>query len=186
MTTKPSTTKVITGIVRLSFVHLLEAGETPGGDMKYSTQLWIPKEDTATLGKIENAIEAAKETGKTKWGGKIPAKLNLPLRDGDEEVDDDGNAKAPGHYFMNVSSKDKPGIIDRFKQPVDDPERVYSGVYARVSINAFGYSTGGNKGVSFGLNNVQIIKDGEFLGGRSSADADFDEFELDEEDDDLM
>mgnify|MGYP003584056705 CR=1 FL=1 len=183
---KPTTTKVITNTVRLSFVHLLEKAETLSGDLKFSTQIWIPKEDTTTLGKIENAIEAAKETGKTKWGGKVPAKLNLPLRDGDEEVDDDGNAKAPGHYFMNVSSKDKPGIIDRFKQPVDDPERVYSGVYARVSINAFGYSTGGNKGVSFGLNNVQIIKDGEFLGGRSSADADFDEFELDEEDDDLM
>lgn len=187
---KPTTTKVITSkekLVRLSFVHLLEKGETLGGELRYMTQIWIPKDDTVTLGKIEDAIEAAKEVAKTKnWSGKIPANLNMPLRDGDEEVDEDGNAKAPGCYFMNVNSKDKPGIIDRFKQPLDDPERVYSGVYARVSINAFGYNTGGNKGVSFGLNNVQIIKDGEFLGGRSSADADFDEVELDEEDDDLM
>lgn len=185
-TTTPNTTKVITGIVRLSFVHLLEPGETPSGDMKYSAQLWIPKDDTATLGKIENAIEAAKEAGKSKWNGKIPAGLKQPLRDGDEEIDDDGNPKVPGHYFINCSSVGKPGIIDRFKQPVDDPERVYSGVYARVSINFFGYSAAGNKGISGGLNNVQIIKDGEYLGGRASADADFDEFELDEEDDDLM
>lgn len=185
-TTTPNTTKVITGIVRLSFVHLLEPAEDMGGKLKYSTQILIPKDDTTTLGKIENAIEAAKETGKSKWNGKVPANLNLPLRDGDEEVDDEGNPKVPGHYFMNCSSVGKPGIIDRFKQPVDDPERVYSGVYARVSINAFGYSAVGNKGISFGLNNVQIIKDGEYLGGRASADADFDEFELDEEDDDLM
>ncbi|WP_346349439.1 DUF2815 family protein [Lactococcus petauri] len=183
MSNTPKTTKVITGIVRLSFVNLLEKGETPSGDMKYSTQIWIPKEDTVTLGKIENAIEAAKESGKAKWGGKIPANLNQPLRDGDEEVNDDGESKVPGHYFMNCSSINKPGIIDRFKQPVDDPERVYSGVYARVSINFFGYSAAGNKGISGGLNNVQIIKDGEFLGGRASADADFDEFELEEEDD---
>lgn len=184
--TKPTTTKVITNLVRLSFVHLLEAGETPSGDMKYSAQIWIPKEDTATLGKIEDAIEAAKEAGKAKFGGKVPANLKEPLRDGDEELDDDGNPKVPGHYFMNISSVGKPGIIDRFKQPLDDPERVYSGVYARVSINFFAYSAAGNKGISGGLNNAQIIKDGEFLGGRSSADADFDEFELDEEDDDLM
>ena len=186
MTNTPSTTKVITGIVRLSFVNLLEPAETLAGDMKYSTQIWSPKEDAVTLGKIENAIEAAKESGKNKWNGKIPAKLNLPLRDGDEEFDDEGKPKVPGHYFMNCSCKTKPGIIDRFKQPVDDPERVYSGVYARVSINAFGYNAAGNRGISFGLNNVQIIKDGEYLGGRASAEADFDEFELDEEDDDLM
>ena len=184
---KPTTTKLITNTVRLSFVHLLEPAETLAGDMKYSTQILIPKSDTATLGKIENAIEAAKEIAKAKnWNGKIPANLNMPLRDGDEEFDDDGNAKIPGHYFMNVSCKTKPGIVDRYVQPLTDPERVYSGVYARVSLNAFGYSAAGNKGISFGLNNVQIIKDGEFLGGRSSADADFDEFELDEEDDDLM
>lgn len=185
-TTTPNTTKVITGLVRLSFAHLLEPAEDMGGKLKYSTQIWIPKEDTTTLGKIENAIEAAKESGKSKWNGKIPANLNMPLRDGDEEFDDDGNPKVPGHYFMNCASVGKPGIIDRWKQPVDDPEKVYSGVYARVSINAFGYSAAGNKGISFGLNNVQIIKDGEYLGGRASADSDFDEFELDEEDDDLM
>ena len=41
---KPTTTKVITNTVRLSFVHLLEKAETLSGDLKYGTQLWIPME----------------------------------------------------------------------------------------------------------------------------------------------
>ena len=100
---KPTTTKLITNTVRLSFVHLLEPAETLAGDMKYSTQILIPKSDTATLGKIENAIEAAKEIAKAKnWNGKIPANLNMPLRDGDEEFDDDDNEIV---YNINEQSK---------------------------------------------------------------------------------
>ena len=87
---------------------------------------------------------------------------------------------------MSVSSKSKPQIIDKYKNPVDLEDEVYSGVYARVSLNAYAYNTAGNKGISCGLNNVQIVAQGDYLGGRSSADADFDEWEDDEEDDDLI
>jgi hypothetical protein len=50
-----------------------------------------------------------------------------------------------------------------------------------VSLNAFPYNTQGNKGVSFGLNHVQKIADGEFLGGRSKAEDDFDSLDSEEE-----
>ncbi|MFX3708021.1 ssDNA-binding protein, partial [Streptococcus suis] len=55
----------------------------------------------------------------------------------------------------------------------DSADDVYSGVFASVSMNAYAYNTAGNKGISCCLNNVQILAKGDYLGGRSSADADF-------------
>lgn len=56
-----------------------------------------------------------------------------------------------------------------------DQDEVYSGCYARVSINFYAFNTNGNKGIACGLNNLQKVRDGEPLGGRSSAENDFDD-----------
>ncbi|SCW40232.1 Protein of unknown function, partial [Paenibacillus tianmuensis] len=101
-------TKVITGKVRLSYTHIFEPQSIDGGDEKYSTAILIQKSDKETLRKIKAAVDAAKELGKSKWGGKIPANCKTPLRDGDEERPDD-EAYA-GHFFLNATSKNKPGI----------------------------------------------------------------------------
>ncbi|KEQ22331.1 DUF2815 family protein [Paenibacillus tyrfis] len=189
------TTKVITGKVRLSYTHIFEPQSIDGGDEKYSTAILIPKTDKETLRKIKAAVDAAKELGKSKWGGKIPANCKTPLRDGDEERPDD-EAYA-GHYFLNATSKNKPGIAKpvgkgtdgktKFQEITDSTE-VYSGCYAKVSLNFFPFDAKGNRGVAVGLNNVVKVQDGEFLGGRSSvneefADEDFDiDMDGDEED----
>lgn len=178
-------TKVVTGVVRLSYVHLFEKYASPGsGEPKYSVALLIPKTDKVTLKKIRSAQLAALEIGKTsRFNGVIPKKWHSTLRDGDEEMDLEKNPEYEGHYFMNVSAKTPPGVVDRNLVEIVDSTEVYSGCYARVSINAFAYNTQGNKGVSFGLNHVQKIKDGEHLGGRSKAEDDFDDdFEDDDED----
>ena len=175
-------TKVITGKVRLSYAHLftptsIEDSQEP----KYSACLLIPKSDKDTIKKIKAAVEAAKQAGSSKWGGKIPNNLKLPLRDGDEERAED-HPEYAGHYFLNASSKQKPGIIDKYKNEITDSTEVYSGCYARASINFFAFNTAGNKGIACGLNNIQKIADGDYLGGRSRAEDDFDEIE----DDDLL
>jgi hypothetical protein len=185
MSTETQSTKVVTGLVRLSYEHLFEPTSiNEGEDKKYSVSILIPKKDKVTIAKIEDAIAAATQQGKAKWGGKIPAKLKLPLRDGDvDRPDDDAYV---GHYFINASTKSKPGVVDKDLNPVLDQEEVYSGCYARVSVNFYPFEASGNRGVAVGLNNVQKLKDGEPLAGKSSALDDFsEELEL-EEDDDLM
>jgi hypothetical protein len=185
MSTTATTTnpcKVITGQVRLSYAHLLEAvAIEEGQDKKYSVSLIIPKSDTKTINAIKKAIEAAKEQGKGKWGGKIPAKLKLPLRDGDEErPEDETYANA---YFLNASCKTKPGIVDKDLNPIMSADEVYSGMYGRASVNFYPFDVSGNRGVACGLNNIQKLKEGDPLGGRSRAEDDFgDGFE----DDDLL
>lgn len=183
-------TKVITGTVRLSYAHLFEPFSfNEDQEPKFSVVLLIPKKDKTTLKKIKAAQQAALEMGKaSKFNGKIPANWSNTLRDGDEEKDLEDNPEFAGHYFMTVSAKTRPGIVDRDIQPILDSTEVYSGCYARASINAFPYSVSGNKGVSFGLNHIMKVKDGDPLGGSSKAEDDFAEFagESDDDDDDII
>ena len=124
--------KVVTGVVRLSYAHVWEPASINGGDEKYSVSLIIPKSDKKTVKAIQDAVEQAKQDGKAKFGGKIPANLKLPLRDGDiERPDDEAYADS---YFINANSKDKPQIVDTKVQRILDQSEVYSGCYARVSI----------------------------------------------------
>lgn len=170
-------TKVITGVnTRWSYVNAWEAKSINGGAPKFSVSLIIPKSDTKTIEKIKAAIQAAYEEGqgKLKGNGKsVPALsvLKTPLRDGDaERPDDEAYADA---YFINANSATAPGIVDADRNPILDRSEVYSGVYGRASINFYAFNSNGNKGIACGLNNLQKIKDGEPLGGKSRAEDDF-------------
>lgn len=168
-----NTTKVVTGVVRLSYANVWEPKSINGSAEKYSVSLIIPKSDTKTIAAINAAVNAAIEDGKGKFGGKVPnrAALKLPLRDGDiDRPDDEAYADS---YFVNANSNTAPQIVDRQVQPILDRSEVYSGVYARVSINFYAFNSNGNKGIACGLGNIQMIKDGEPLGGRSNAEDDF-------------
>jgi hypothetical protein len=175
-------TKVVTGKVRFSYLKVFRP-EAMGDseDKKYSVSIIIPKSDKKTLAAVKAAIDAAIEQGKSKWGGKVPKNLKLPLRDGDEERDDEAYE---GAMFVNASSRTKPGLIDRFKREITDEEELYSGCYGRASINFYPFDVSGNKGIAAGLNNLMKLEDGEPLGGRQSAENDFDGFFEDPEDDD--
>lgn len=179
-------TKVITGVnTRWSYVNAWEAKSINGGAPKFSVSLIIPKSDTKTIEKIQAAIQAAYEEGqgKLKGNGKsVPALsvLKTPLRDGDaERPDDEAYADA---YFINANSATAPGIVDADRNPILDRSEVYSGVYGRASINFYAFNSNGNKGIACGLNNLQKIRDGEPLGGKSRAEDDFST----EEDEDFL
>lgn len=161
---------------RISFANIWEPRSVNGSEEKYSVSCLIPKSDKTTLTKIHKAIEAAKEAAQSKrWGGKIPANLKLPLHDGDTERADDKNYE--GMMYFNASSKDAPQIVDRKVQPILDPMECGSGDYCNVSVNFYGFSMNGNRGVAAGLQNIQLVKHGERLAGKASASSDFEEIE---------
>lgn len=169
--------KVITGSdTRWSYANVWEPKAINGGTPKYSVSLIIPKSDTVTIQKIRAAIEAAYKEGEAKLKGNgrsVPALsvLKTPLRDGDaERPDDEAYANA---YFVNANSTTAPGIVDVDRQPILERSEVYSGVYGRASINFYAFNSNGNKGIACGLNNLQKIRDGEPLGGKSRAEDDF-------------
>lgn len=167
-----SSTKVVTGKVRFSYAHVFEPRAiNEGDDKKYSVSILIPKTDTATLAKINKAVEAAKQEGKGKWNGKIPPVLKLPLRDGDAERPDDEAYE--GMMFLNASSKNKPGIVDENTDELMSKDEFYSGCWGRASVNLYAFNVSGNKGVAVGLNNLQKLEDGDRLSGGSTAAEDF-------------
>ncbi len=177
-TTSP--TKVVIPC-RMSFANIWEPRSINGSDEKYSVSCIIPKSDKATLEKIHKAVEAAKEDAKgKKWGGKIPANLKLPLRDGDIDRPDDENYA--NCMFINATSKDAPQIVDRKVQPILNPMECGSGDYCNVSVNFYGFSASGNRGVAAGLGNVQLVKHGERLSGKATAASDFEEIEGEDDD----
>ena len=141
-------TKVITGVnTRWSYANVWDPKSINGGAPKYSVSLIIPK--------------------------SVPAlsAIKTPLRDGDLERPDDEAYK--NSYFINANSSTAPGIVDADRQPILERSEVYSGVYGRASINLYAFNSNGNKGIACGLNNLQKIRDGEPLGGKSRAEDDF-------------
>lgn len=172
MANQKSNTKVVTGVVRLSYANVWEPASINGGTPKYSVSLIIPKSDQKTIDAINAAVDAAIKDGAAKFGGKIPNKaaLKLPLRDGDIEREDEAYKDS---YFVNANSTTAPQIVDRSVQPILDRAEVYSGCYARVSVNFYAFNSNGNRGIACGLGNIQKVKDGEPLGGRTSATDDF-------------
>ena len=178
--------KVITGpSTRWSFANVWEPKSINGGTPKYSVSLIIPKSDTATIAKVQAAIQAAYEEGQAKLKGNsrsVPAlsTIKTPLRDGDAERPDD--AAYANAYFINANATTAPGIVDIDCNPILTRSEVYSGVYGRASITFYAFNSNGNRGIACGLNNLQKVRDGDPLGGKASAASDF----ATDEDDDFL
>ena len=170
-------TKVLTNEVRLSYVNLITPrAPKQGGDPKYSVTLLIPKTDTATVANINASIKAAYYDGVSKkWGGAHPQPKVL-LHDGDG-LRPSGlpfGDECKGHWALTASTKNKPQVVGIDNLDCElAPSDIYSGMYARVTINFFAYDTAGSKGVGCGLGNVLKTRDGEALAGGASAASDF-------------
>ena len=170
-------TKVLTGEVRLSYVNLVTPRrQNPNDEPKYSVQILLPKTDTATYQDLINSEKAAYEKAVTeKWGGVRPNIASV-IHDGDGVKPDAGTPYGPeckGHWVINASSTQKPGVVDQSNINCDlAPQDIYSGMYARVTLNFYGYKNR-KTGVGCGLGNVMKTRDGEPLGGGASATSDF-------------
>lgn len=184
-----TSTQVVTGKVRFSYVHAFEPYSNNGQEPKYSVTLLIPKTDKATLKKIKDAIEASKKIFSDKNNGKaLPPNIKTTLHDGDGYTENGAEfgPECKGNYVITVSSKTKPVIIDAQKLPITDPTDLYSGCYGRAIINFFVYNTAGRIGVSAGLNGIMKLYDGEPLAGGVITDSDWDDGWEDDEADPLL
>lgn len=178
--TNQNPTRVVTGEVRFSFVNLLQPrANQNGGEPKFSTTILVPKSDVATKQRIDAAIEAAKQIGKSKtWNGVIPPMVNIPIHDGDGVKPSDGmpfGEECKGHWVFSASTKadQPPKIVDANMNPVLDPTEIYSGMYGRIAVNFAPYTHSGKKGIGCYIStNVQKTRDGEPLGAAAPAATD--------------
>jgi len=170
-------TRIVTGEVRFSFVSLLKPRENQyGGDPKYSVTILLPKSDTATKAKIDAAIEAAKNKGKSdKWNGVVPPNVATPIHDGDGVKHSDGMPFGPeckGHWVLTATTgvDYPPKVVDANLNPIMDATEVYSGMYGQIALNFNPYSFAGKKGIGVYIStNVRKTRDGEPLGASAPA-----------------
>ena len=109
---------------RLSYPNLFTAkGSNLNPELRFSTDILIPKTDTQTVAAVSAAIQAATAEGVERlWKGKAPAKLNSPLKDGDER--DDPNYK--GCWVLRPWSKEAypPKVMDTQLKPIIDQTEI--------------------------------------------------------------
>lgn len=165
---------VVTPKGRFSFPHLAKP-DTEGqyADSRYKVTILIPKD--ADITKIKQAVMAC---AKAAWPGKKlkPSDLMLPLRDGDEKDNLDGY---PGHWFITAKSKRPVTCVDIARENLA-PEEVYGGCYGRCVLTAMSYEQKGKPGVTFLLDTVQKIEEGERFGKGGSGVSALDDGEFDE------
>ncbi len=115
----------------------------------------------------------------------FPPNFKKPMRDGVEKEHLDGYGA--GKKFAAMTTTRKPGVVDRNKKPITDQEQFYAGCYARALVHAYPYAhKKGGKGVSFGLINVQKVRDGEPFGASRIAPEDSFEDDLGPEEDNAI
>ncbi len=175
-----SSRKVITPDAILSFPALFEPESFEGGEPKYKATFIFTEDQDLTPLKRVVAIAAKEKFGDKAKKLAQAGKLRMPF------LSDDEAGYPEGSTFIRASTKNRPGVVSMIPDSnnggkpmrIEDPDELYPGAVVRASIVAFGYDKAGNKGVSFALNNVQKVSEGERLDGRAKAE---DEFDADED-----
>jgi len=159
---------LITPEFRGAFVSVFKATAMKGqadAKPKFSVRaVFLPGTDLSALKK------AAQEAAAEKWGSNMPKTLRNPFRK-NEELDNQVAGVPDDAIVATFSANEdrRPGIVDAKLQGIIDEAECYSGAYYRAQVRAFAYETAGNKGVAFGLQNLQKLREGEPLGGRMPA-----------------
>lgn len=175
--------KVYTPPFRVSFPAMFKPESYEGGEPKFGLVGLFAK--SADLSGMQALADRAKTA---RFGAAVIPNFKSPFRDGAEKPNLDGYQDVK---FARITTKMKPGLVDKALKPIvenpSDPavvervksgevsgEQFYAGCWARATVCAYAYDTKGNKGVAFGLLNVQKLRDdGEFT-GRASAEDEFD------------
>ena len=167
--------QIVTPEARLAFPALFVAAVNkadPSKPAKFGATLLFPK--TTDIGALKALML---ETATEKWGAEAlrnPAfKLKNPILDGDVKCAErvaDGKTPWDGYagcVFIRATTEIQPQVFDQECKliPALQQKRAYAGMYVRAQIHCFAWENSGKKGVSFGIDSIQIIRDGKpFVG----------------------
>lgn len=173
----PAVKTVMTPVGVLCFPALFEArSAVPGQDPRFSCIILFDGEAVKSTA-YQNLRNAVQEAAANKWGAakaqdaSFMRSLRLPFRLAAEK---EYAGFEKGEIFIAPWAKNAPGVVDLKGTAIKVPADVFAGQLARATVRPFAYEQSGNKGISFGLEHVQIVKqDGERIDGRRSADKAF-------------
>jgi hypothetical protein len=146
------------------YPHVFEPSKFEGeeGEGDYSLVMVFDNAE-----QIKALKEAARKALADKWPKGAPQGLRSPFRDGSEKAADWGDFMQ-GKIFVRAKTRRQPVVMDRSTRNLADKNAIYSGCYCKASVCPFVYDKAGNRGIGFRLNGVQLVRDGEAIGGQSA------------------
>ena len=94
------------------------------------------------------------------WGNKFDKERIEFLNDGDKLSN---NEYFKNTYYLKLSSRVKPELVDKDINRILDLNELYDGCYGRVSMTLYPFKIQEELGVTCELNNIQKLKEGEKL-----------------------
>ena len=182
-----------TPVFRASFVNLYEAKarKKPDGTMGAPQFGLVAIFDPARFTEAEKALWASlvgimDEKVREVFGHGLkdaPAAFKKGIRKCIERRDPKDGSYPPGFdveggLFVSLSANEnfRPGVVDLHGSNVGpewgNGDKAYSGAYMRASVRPYTYNHQVNRGIALGLQNVQVVGDGEPLAGKKVAAAD--------------
>lgn len=166
------------GVVRFAYPKVFKPfpNRLKNDELEYEVTILIPKEATEQCPDPKKVGGALTSVIKGAWAEKFGEKKGWtsPLKDGDSEINADGEPRFPGFWFCRAYCKGEypPLVVDGTRNAVTDGWG--DGDWGNVLINAWAYDKGANKGVSLGLRGVQFLyKDESFGSGGGASASDF-------------
>lgn len=175
---------VVTPLFRGSYVNVFEpraADPAKPNDKNYGVEMWFRVAEVCDerlkdqpIVKIDDLIKACNAAASEKWGAdttKWPKGLKNPIKKGETLTGKNGTLA--GGVVIRTNRKEafgRPIVVDQNVKDIIDKKQVYSGAYFIAKAHAYGWEhpTGG-KGVSFTLDMMQLVRDGEPLGNHMEA-----------------
>lgn len=148
--------KVVTNEVILAFENISKPDEKG----RYSVKFLLKKSDTEGVQELTQLL-SAKATAEQVFFTN-PFTPGSQWHDGDVYRNKSGvEVQAyKGHWVLNAKTTFPVGVINLNGQPMDlnfEKDKFYSGVGIRVCVDAYKYDNSGNKGVTLGLQGIQVV-----------------------------
>lgn len=112
-------------------------------------------------------VQELKKAEKLFFDGKLPPRYTQPIKDGDQKIRyDKETGKELGVYdgfedsvYVSLNSGRKPFVVAPDGKGGADPEMVVHGRKTRADVHAYEWEYQGKRGISFGLDSLQISND---------------------------
>lgn len=166
---------------RVSFPNVFRPHSFEEGSVaKFDVTLLFNRDDMneAQMVLFKKMVGEANKASMERFGVKIGEDYKgkpvaSPFRKSEEKPD----YYEPGLIFVKFSTRQAPGVVYGDRSPIPAESRdFYAGCWAHVSYTVYAYDKSGNRGVAFGLQNIQKTADDDpFSGGFSAAEDDFED-----------
>lgn len=187
-------TRLLTPICILSYPHVAKPKANDDGKEKYQAAFVFTDEsvNTPEFAALKAAVnkEFAAAIPDADERAKLARNPNFKRGLRSDETAIEKYAGIGGRFVINASSETQPGVVYAFpdtsapkradgtyppmQMKVEDyATKLYPGCKVRASISVYYFDRKGNKGIGFGLNNLQLVGDGDRLDNRTRADQDF-------------